>query len=114
MPIRARLESETELLLRAGMFMRAAAWVLGLLVAPSRALRASLARTATYRRVDGLDSAQDEPVWDAACTLEANLENDIREMTAYLRSAARKAERAARRRASNAREGALPEPPSGR
>lgn len=89
---------EATLLIEVAQFMRVTAYLLQGVLTPAYALWRRLARTDAYKRVDGVDIAQDEPVWDAAATLEANLGRDLAEMMDYLRHAARRAERAARRR----------------
>lgn len=79
-------------------FMRATARQLAALIPPARALRRKLERTERYRRVAGRDDAESEPAFDLAGTLGVMLERDLRAMVAYLRNAARGAERAARLR----------------
>lgn len=96
---RRQARQEAVLLGETAQFMRIAAHMLQAILIPASMVRRRLARTGAFKRVDGLDSAQDEPVWDAAGTLETNLERDIHEMAGYLRAAAREAEQAARRRA---------------
>ncbi len=91
-------DAEVVLLHETQRFMRVTARSLQRLPTSSRMLRRRLARTQAYRRVDGLDEAQSEPIWDLAATLEVLLEDDLVRMIEYLRSGARQAGVAAERR----------------
>lgn len=70
-------------------WMGATADQLDALMQQSRALRRKMARTERYRRVDGKDVAEKEPMWDVAATLEVNLEESLEEAVEYLRRDAR-------------------------
>ncbi len=94
---------EADLLAEAGIFMRIASGVLRSLIQPARSLRHGLAQTGAYKRVDGDDAAQDEPVWDLAGTLEVMLEEDLERMADYLRRGARRAAAAATARRTGSR-----------
>jgi len=100
----ARLLRETEALLLA-----LAACLDGLVV-PVYALWKRLARTEAYKRVDRLDEAEDDPIWDAAGALEMLFEKDFDLVTSYMRDDATRIAGAAAQREAEARAGLPPGP----
>lgn len=89
---------ESDLLSEARAFMHVVARLLEVLIEPTRTLHARMVRTRTYQRVDGLDEASCEPMWDLAGTLRELLEEDLARVANYLHASARRPGRSPRRR----------------
>jgi hypothetical protein len=75
---------ESELLNEVRAFMRVVACMLRAVIKPTRMLHARMVRTHAYQRVDGLDGADREPMWDLAGTLHVMLQEDLEHMANYL------------------------------
>lgn len=93
MPSQPRTQYETALLDEARQFLLARARELQAMLAPSRELRQRLAATEAFKRVDGLDAAGADLLWDAWATLDACFERGIDEIAYALRSTVRRVQR---------------------
>jgi hypothetical protein len=78
---------ERALLREAHRFLRGRLREIEAMPPPSRRLRRRLARTAAFRRVDGLDTASDDELWDTWATLHTCFERGLEDVAAFLRDA---------------------------
>jgi hypothetical protein len=73
-------EDEARLLHEVRRFLRGKVRALEAMLGPSRELRARLSRTAAFKRVDGLDVAERDPVWDTFSALDICFERAVEEL----------------------------------